>query len=55
MSILRLYYLQKVGGGGDICTGHPPTQKSGGYIPPPPGIYASVWGVEGRGSDCCFF
>ena len=30
------------GGGGGICTGHPPTQKSGGYTPHPPGIYASV-------------
>ena len=42
MSNLRLSYLQKVG---DICTGHPPpppTQKvGGGYIPHPPGIYAS--------------
>ena len=38
MSNLRLSYLQKVGGGGggeDICTGHPPTQKVGGYIPLP--------------------
>ena len=39
MSNLRLSYLQKVGGG-DICTGHPPTQKKcGGVYPPiPPGF-----------------
>ena len=44
MSNLRLSYLQKVGGGGDICTGHPPTQKSGGIHPPiPSGIYASAY------------
>ena len=48
MSNLRLSYLQKVG---DICTGHPPTQKSGGggdTSPIPPGLrqwytYVNDW------------
>ena len=32
--------LSSKSGGGDVCTGHPPTQKSGGggYIPIPPGF-----------------
>ena len=33
------YIIFKKWGGGDSCTGHPPTQNSGGYIlPPPPGF-----------------
>ena len=59
MSNLRLCYLQKVGGGGDICTGHPPTQRSGGgggYIPPSPGIYASgrmsKLGAKAKSKSC---
>ena len=36
MTNLRLSYLQKVWGGGDICTGHPPHPKNWGvYIPLP--------------------
>ena len=43
----KVILSSKSGGGGDVCTGHPPHPKSGGdrptSIPPhPPGIYASA-------------
>ena len=34
-----ILFSKSGGGGGDVCTGHPPTQKSGGMYPPiPPGF-----------------